>query len=244
MDKQRILNEIQRTAQENDGKPLGKRQFESATGIRESDWSGRYWARWGDAVREAGFTPNTRQPKTGDDALLTQLAMLIREVKRFPTVPEMRMRKRQDATFPNVKGFGRFGSRRELIARLRAFCGQTAEWSDVATICQSLGTDTTSESIDRPGAEDSGDGFVYLALMRVGHERRYKIGKANLVESRTRQIAATLPEELELVHAIRTDDPYGIEGYWHRRFAEKRRGGEWFALTPADVRIFKRRKFM
>jgi hypothetical protein len=22
------------------------------------------------------------------------------------------------------------------------------------------------------------------------------------------------------------------------------RGGEWFALTPADVRIFKRRKFM
>jgi hypothetical protein len=66
---------------------------------------------------------------------------------------------------------------------------------------------------------------LYLALMKVGRERRYKIGKANLVDQRTRQVAVNLPEELELIHAISTDDAYGIEGYWHRRFAEKRRGG-------------------
>lgn len=49
--------------------------------------------------------------------------------------------------------------------------------------------------------------------MKVGCEKRYKIGKADLVERRTRQVGVKLPEDLELIHAISTDDAYGIRAY-------------------------------
>lgn len=49
-----ILREIKRTTQANGGKPLRKTQFESETGITRFEWFGVYWARWSDALREAG----------------------------------------------------------------------------------------------------------------------------------------------------------------------------------------------
>jgi len=55
MTKLYILQEIQRTTQANGGKPLQQIQFESQTGIKRYDWFGVYWARWSDALREAGY---------------------------------------------------------------------------------------------------------------------------------------------------------------------------------------------
>ena len=62
MDKQRIIDEIRRTAKANGGVALGWRRFEEETGIRYYDRYGQYWTRWGDAVREAGFQTESDVP--------------------------------------------------------------------------------------------------------------------------------------------------------------------------------------
>jgi hypothetical protein len=241
--KQFILDEIRRTAEANDGRPLGRNRFEKETGIREGDWSGRYWARWNDAVTEAGFAPNQMNSAIEDDVLIGQLVLLTRMLGRFPVKMEMRMHKRNDASFPNEKVFDRFGSKADLARVVLAYCSRHGGFEDVVAICSSI-AEMSAGSADQVDADELEVGYVYLALMKVGREKRFKIGKADVVGRRTRQIAVELPEELELLHAISTDDAYGIEAYWHRRFAAQRRGGEWFELSAADVKAFKRRKFM
>jgi Meiotically Up-regulated Gene 113 (MUG113) protein len=83
-------------------------------------------------------------------------------------------------------------------------------------------------------------GSVYL--LKAGGF--YKIGRSVAVGQRECQLAIQLPEKAITLHAIRTDDPVGIEAYWHKRFESRRKNGEWFELDPADVKAFRRRKFM
>jgi len=53
--REKILREVKRTAGMNGGKPLGRLAFFTATGSKESAWRGRFWARWNEVLKEAGF---------------------------------------------------------------------------------------------------------------------------------------------------------------------------------------------
>lgn len=240
MDKRHILNEIARTAAENGGVALGRQKFFEATGIRESDWSGKYWARWGDAVKEAGLEPNQLQEAFPEAHLLEKFAELIRELGHIPTSPEIRMKARSSPTFPSHNTFTRLGSKSERIARTHAYCVERQELLDVAAICEPYLVSTGSEEEDSNEEADANAGYVYL----IKSGRYYKIGRTNSLLRRERELAIQLPEPAETVHTIATDDPPGIEAYWHRRYAEKRKNGEWFELSSADVKAFRRRKFM
>lgn len=240
MDKPHILREIQRTAKANAGVPLGRERFLQETGIKESDWSGIHWARWGDALREAGFTANELQSAHDEDHLLEKYVALIREVSRIPVALELRLKRRSDPSFPSHNTFARFGTKQQLIAKAIEFCRNRGGLDDVEQICQvQIAAPKTDRDEDHESVNDE-FGFVYL----IQSGRFFKIGKTNALGRREYELKIQLPEKTNTVHSIRTDDPTGIEAYWHKRFETRRKNGEWFELSRADVVAFKRRKFM
>jgi Meiotically up-regulated gene 113/Domain of unknown function (DUF4287) len=93
---------------------------------------------------------------------------------------------------------------------------QFAGWMD-ASECITERAVVTSSTLAK--------GVVYL--LKAGPY--YKIGKSINFEQRLNQISLQLPYTVEEVHQILTDDPSGIESYWHKRFSPKRTNGEWFS---------------
>jgi hypothetical protein len=215
--------------------------FFAETGVKESDWRGRFWARWGDALKEAGFQPNEFNAARTDEDLLNNLAGLVRELGRFPVKGEIQLKARSDPKFPSQTPFRRLGGKRALAAQLEEFCRDRGE-NDLAELCAvAAKTDDAEEAEGVPEETAAGElGFVYL--MKAG--RFYKIGRTNALGRRERELVIQLPEAAKVIHSIKTDDPVGIEEYWHRRFHDRRKNGEWFELTAQDLAAFRRRKFM
>ncbi|HMC64957.1 MAG TPA: GIY-YIG nuclease family protein [Gemmataceae bacterium] len=240
MDKAYILREIRRTAEANGGEPLGWRRFLTETGIRQSDWFGIHWARWSDALREAGFEPNELTEGYEAAELLEKIARLALELGRLPTNADLRLQAKREPGFPSDKTFGRLGPKPELVSLLCEHCRSRDEYAEVVRLCEEYAPRKQSDEGPEEDTEQVEIGFVYL----IKSGRFYKIGNTNSIGRREYELAIQLPERAVTVHVIRTDDPSGIEAYWHKRFDAKRKNGEWFELDGADVRAFKRRKFM
>ena len=115
--KQHILDEIKRTAEANNGVAPGMGHFLRETGIKRSDWEGKFWPRWNDAVRDAGFAPNSPQEAYSDEFLIEKLIALIRELGHFPLRAEQAIKSRNDSQFPSPQTLQkRFGTRHQIAA--------------------------------------------------------------------------------------------------------------------------------
>lgn len=231
-----ILAEIRRLTAANGGQAPGVQTFARETGIAGHHWRGKLWARWGDALVEAGFAPNQFTERTDAEAVLQGFAAVCRKYRRLPTWDEVRLYRQSDPSIPSERAMReRFGGRDELIAALAQRASTDEGFADLkATLPDG------PQPAPRPTPRASTpDGFVYL----IQSGDFYKIGRSDDLERRVKQIAVALPNKAVLVHSIRTDDPPGIEAYWHRRFADRRANGEWFRLTSLDVSAFRKRKF-
>jgi hypothetical protein len=229
--KAHILDDVKRTANANGGQPLGRQRLYAETGIKETDWSGRYWAPWSEALRDAGYSPNHFQSAYDEQFLLDKLAAFIQELGHFPVVAELKLKRVQDPEFPSHGTFARLGGKTKLATRLVDFCQQHDSYEDVAAICAPISLD--SELKEARNATKGLETFGSVYLLKSG--RYYKVGRTNAVGRRERELSIQLPERAIVVHSIKTDDPAGIEAYWHVRFKDKRKNGERFVYVGGGV---------
>ncbi len=205
---------------------------------REASWNAGF-PNCGAAVEAAGLAANQFNAAIDTPSMLRVLGELTRRLGSFPTKGDIKVEKARDPQFPSYEAFFRLSGQAyaSLPAMLLAFCDSSAEFKDVAEL---LGQATAeSTTTDLQSKLKRVVGYVYL----VKHGRDFKIGRSNDVSRRRREISLLLPQELEHVHIIETDDPEGIEQYWHRRFGARKVRGEWFRLSAEDIAAFRRRRY-
>lgn len=234
MEKRHVIAEIQRIAAANNDQPPGRERFEQESGIRVADWYPHLWLRWGDALQEAGFRPNQLTAKFDPSLILQKYTSLVRELGRVPLVAELRVKARSDPSFPSHGVFSKFGGKQALLAAARRYCSEHGFVDVLALLPTAAESSRRTQSIEKSSRVPTG----YVYLMKSG--RHFKIGRTNSVGRREWELGIKIPIPPSTVHVIETDDPVGVEAYWHKRFADKRGEGEWFNLSPSDIAAFKR----
>jgi hypothetical protein len=234
VDRQDIIDTIRRTAQANGGVPLGEDRL-AQLGISPAAW-GKYWPRLTAAQLEAGVMPNRPNEAHPEEQALAQLVGLMRELRAIPTSRERIVKHHNDSNFPSERVWKRLGPKARLLSRLIAYARSHPGHDDVLALCSS---DPALEASTSSKASTPTFGSVYLLK---GPGSRYKIGKTNAFGRRRRELSIQLPFDTRKIHVIETDDPTGVEAYWHQRFHEKRINSEWFELETDDVAAFKRWK--
>ena len=244
MTKEYILLELKRTAAENGGIPLGIDRFREATGIRKEDWYGKFWTKWSDAQKEAGLEPNRFSLPAFDESwMLYKIIEYIREVGHFPTKAELKIKRYNDSDFPNIVTFRRrLGNKPQMIEKIINYCRDNNDFDDIIEICSPLHDSFKPNNELSESIIDANEKIGHVYLLK--HDKVYKIGKSIDASRRYKDIKIQMPHKTEEIHVIETDDPSGIEAYWHNRFKDKRLAGEWFKLSAYDVKAFKKRKFM
>lgn len=237
MDKDQLTRRLIQLAGERGGH-IAFRAFVEATGISERRLRDQPWFQgWNKLLQEVGLDTKTfKVDRIPPEAIARAVAELMNRSGKWPTEDELRREKTHNAEIPNastISPLRRSGELARLIVELGA---ANPEFADAAAIASKH----LVQAPDEAATDERVKGYVYL--LRSG--RSYKVGKSGDPARRFREVKLELPDETVQVHAIATDDPSGIEAYWHQRFSAKRiRNTEFFSLVAEDVRAFKRRKY-
>jgi len=171
MNKQDILDAIRRTAKENNGVPLGRQRFERETGIKPYEWQ-KHWPMFGDAQRECGFDPNTLNPAYNEEFLFDKFIGLMRELHRYPTRGELRVKRNSDGDFPSANTMARLGNKKDTAAKILKYSRQKG-YLDIIAICEQVVE--SSEQLKDVNVSRLYQSLGEVYLCRSG--RYYKIGK-------------------------------------------------------------------
>jgi len=136
MNKQQILGEIKRIAAANGGTPPGEKLFHSETGLRKHEWRGKYWVRWGDALRDAGYEPNKWGEAFDEALLLEKYIGLTRELGCIPVEAELQIKSISDPNFPSIAPFRRMGNKAVILSKLRDYCVGKGGHEDILALCE------------------------------------------------------------------------------------------------------------
>jgi Meiotically up-regulated gene 113 len=237
--KSRILNEVKRLAAENDGVALGKDRFRKATGIGEHVWLGKIWLKWSDVLNEAGVAQNTPFFRQAADMLtiFTKLRECTAHYNKFPTYAEMKFYKQIDPDMLSIESLQNRFNKSTLEQEFRNWLVEQPNLS--AFEISLLNLIDANQDVEPTDPNKRISGHVYAALMG----KKYKIGATSNLDQRLRQLNTTSPENIVYYHTIETDDIFGIEKYWHRRFDQYKLNREWFELPNLELAAFKKRKF-
>lgn len=235
MTKEDIIKRIRQEASKRGGR-VSYRVFLDETGIKDKWLRGQqWWAGWNALLLEAGLeTRLFRKPSTPLDAVVEVVASLVVQLGRWPTDDDFRRARSRDKSFPSLKVVSRFRSSGALAEGIIDLAEREDRFAAALPIAKARATEESTVS-----ATPKVKGYVYM--IRSG--RRFKIGKETTAGAR-QAAAGTWLENPEVVHRITTEDPDGVERYWHARFKQqgKHVKGELFALSAYDVAVFKRWK--
>lgn len=233
--RERIVSEIRRIANDT-GEAPGQNLFTKLSGIRRHEWLGKIWSKWGDALVEAGYEAKTLRVRTDADVVLKTVAECCLQLGKIPSEAELKLFIRNHDDLPSAGTVHNHFPRRALLVEALRDWAILPENHSYFAIADMLPA-PVSTPVELPAHQNYG----HVYLLRAGEY--YKIGQSSDLEKRVKSINVALPDKATLEHAISTDDPPGIEAYWHRRFADRRMNGEWFKLSKADILAFKKRKF-
>lgn len=240
-----IIKELQRCAEENNGKTPGEKAFYAYSGIGIYDLKKHGWAFYGELVKDTGLTPNKfDKTKYTNEQLCKLFIKAIRDKKKWPTRGELDVLHHKAINFPDSSTFyNKLGKIKNLALprKILEFTEDKKGYGDIVAISNSVIEKYEKQySLTSQHDERKRKGWVYL--FRHGNYTQYRIGRSYDLLRRGKEIRIQLPKRAVLIHTIETIDPEGIETYWLNRYKNKKMNGDWFNLSRNEVNEFKRWK--